>query len=117
MVRPEATDFLRAGIKASSARQSVIANNIANLNTPSFRRQAVNFEALMNEALQSGDHADPAGVAPMVIRPQNTLVDANGNDVNLDSEVGDLIKNSAMYKTYFRLLGKMVKQMEMAIGS
>ncbi len=117
MVRPEATDYLRAGIKATSTRQSVIANNMANANTPGYRRMQVNFEALMNEALNSNDQADPTTVSPVLIQPQNTAVDAKGNDVSMDLEVGEMIKNSSMYKTYFRLLGKLARQMEMAMGS
>lgn len=117
MVRPEATDYLRAGLKAASTRQSVIANNIANLNTPGFRRQTVTFETLMDQALKSNDRADPMAVSPVVIQPQDNLADASGNDVSLDSEVGELIKNSSMYKTYFRLLNNLLKQTELAIGS
>lgn len=117
MVKPEAVDYLRAGIKATSARQSAIANNIANVNTPGFRRLAVSFESLMNEALNSNEHADPTAIVPNTYRPMNTVVDANGNDVSMDMEVGEMVKNSSMYKTYFRLLGKLVRQMEMAMGS
>ena len=46
----------------------------------------------------------------------NTTVDSRGNDVDLDVEVGEMIKNGARYKMYVRLLNKMYKQMEMAIG-
>jgi len=37
------TDFIEAGIKAENLRQKSIANNIANLETPNYRRIDVKF--------------------------------------------------------------------------
>ena len=46
MVRePTIVDYLEAGLKVSGLRGKVIANNIANLNTPGFKRSAVEFES------------------------------------------------------------------------
>ena len=50
-----------------------------------------------------------------IVPTMNTPVDARGNDVSLDVEVGELVKNAAMTKTYLRLLNKVYRQMELAI--
>ena len=49
------TDYLQAALKGASLRQAVIANNIANLNTPGYRRRAVAFEKSLAEEGMSED--------------------------------------------------------------
>ncbi|HUT61432.1 MAG TPA: flagellar basal body rod protein FlgB [Phycisphaerae bacterium] len=115
MVRPEAIDYLEAGLRAASLRQTVIANNIANLNTPGFRRAEVQFENLLAKALRSGGDVRPQDIRPLVVKAASAAVGPNGSNVDLDTEVGELIKNSMLTKTYFRLLGKLMQQMELAI--
>ncbi len=51
-------DFLEAGIKAESLRQKAIANNIANLETPGYRRIDVKFMELLAKALDSRGNID-----------------------------------------------------------
>lgn len=114
-MKPEAVEYLRAGLKAVSLRQTVIANNIANLHTPDFRRGEVRFESLLADALKFDSSAAPDAVGPEVFRSMTDEPDAQGNDVSLEVEMGELIKNSSMQKAYLRLLGKLMKQMEMAI--
>ena len=112
---PTITEHLEAALKGASARQAAIANNIANINTPNYRRMAVEFEKHLAEAIADGRKIDLDEIASEFLRPENTPVDANGNDVNLEMEVGEMIKNSAMYKTYMRLLASTYKKMELAI--
>jgi flagellar basal-body rod protein FlgB len=108
-------ELLEAGLKASGLRSKVIANNIANLNTPGYRRQEVRFETLLAKALESPSGANIRKVKPEIFEPRSTPVSGNGNDVNLDAEVGEMIKNGAAYKAYVRLLNRVYKQMELAI--
>ena len=114
-MRPEAADYLRAGLKASGLRQSVIANNIANLNTPDFRRGQVRFESLLADAVKGDSAADPSDVTPEVLHAAAEGPGDQGNNVDLDVEVGELIKNSTLQKAYLRLMTKMMNQMELAI--
>jgi hypothetical protein len=46
-------DILQRTMDASLLRQNVIANNIANVNTPNFKRGQVNFESRLAHALAS----------------------------------------------------------------
>jgi flagellar basal-body rod protein FlgB len=114
-MRPEAVEFVRAGLKATGLRQSVIANNIANMNTPDFRREQVRFESLLADAVKGDSSADPGAVAPEIFRAAGDDGDEQGNNVDMEVEMGELIKNAAMQKTYFRIMTKLMKQMELAI--
>jgi len=108
-------DFLEAGIRAESLRQKAIANNIANLETRGYRRIDVKFEELLAKALNSPGAVDLSKVEPQTHQPEKTPVNSNGNDVSLESEVGQMIKNSLRYKAYIRLLNKKYNQMQLAM--
>jgi flagellar basal-body rod protein FlgB len=108
-------DFLEAGIKGSSLRQAAIANNIANLGTPGYRRVAVAFEKRLARAI-AGGKLNAEDLAKDVLRPKTTPVDANGNDVTLEMEIGEMVKNVGMQKTYLRLLARTYRKMESAMS-
>ncbi len=110
-------DYLIAGLKTASMRGAVIANNIANLETPGYRRRDVEFETMLASAMSRGKEIDLDDIQPRIFQPMNTQVNSSGNDVNIELEVGQMIKNSARYKTYMRLLSKLYSQMQLAIQS
>jgi flagellar basal-body rod protein FlgB len=117
---PESTsivDLLRAGIEAEGTRQKTIASNIANAETPGYRRLDVQFEQLLAKALESGGDVDLKQLDPEVHRPRDTPPKANGNDVSMETEVGNLLKNSLRHTAFIRLLRKRFAQMESAIDT
>lgn len=113
--QPAVTECLEAALRGTSLRQTTIANNIANLNTPNYRRIVVKFEKYLAEAITDGRRINLDEIPMDILQPRNTVVNAQGNDVNLETEVGEMIKNNMMHKTYIRLLAKMYRQMESAI--
>ena len=108
-------DIIEAGIRAESLRQKAIANNVANLNTPEYRRVDVRFKELLAKALDSPGTVDLSEIEAQIYQPENTTVKSNGNDVSLESEVGDMVKNTLRHKAYIRLLQKKYRQMELAM--
>ncbi|MCD6304051.1 MAG: flagellar biosynthesis protein FlgB [Planctomycetes bacterium] len=107
-------EYLEAGLRAADLRERVIGNNIANLQTPGYRRRDVKFEEVLARALAAGG-ADPLAVKPEIVQPGDTPVDATGNDVDLNVEVGELVKNDMKAKVLLRTLAKLYDQMELAI--
>ncbi|OIH98533.1 MULTISPECIES: flagellar basal body protein [unclassified Curtobacterium] len=72
---------LQSALDGLSMRQRVIANNIANINTPGYHAEKVRFEDTLAQSIVDGD----GHVAPTTTRslePTNT----NGNNVDLDEE-------------------------------
>jgi len=110
-------DLIEAGMKIEVVRQKAIASNIANLETPGYRRVAVRFEDLLVKALESSDSIDPQDIEPEIYQPMDTPIRANGNDVSLEAEVGDLIENSLRYRTYAKLMQKKLTQLTTAINT
>jgi flagellar basal-body rod protein FlgB len=107
--------LLEAGIKAEETRQRTIASNVANIETPGYRRLDVRFEELLAKALHSQKAADAGSVEPEVFQPGSTPIKSNGNDVNMEMEIGDMLKNSSRETAFVRLLRKKFAQIENAI--
>jgi flagellar basal-body rod protein FlgB len=110
-------DFLEAGIRVESLRQKAIASNIANLETPGYRRIGVKFEELLARALDSSGAADLSEMEAQIYQLNTTPVKSNGNDANLEVEVGEMVKNTLRHKVYIRALSKKYRQMELAIST
>ncbi|QEE60180.1 flagellar biosynthesis protein FlgB [Salinibacterium sp. dk2585] len=72
---------LGSALDGLSQRQRVIANNIANVNTPGYKAQRVLFEDALAKSVREGDGAVAATVADSL---EPTRLD--GNNVNLDTE-------------------------------
>jgi len=117
MAKTGMVELLEAGLRAEALRQKAVANNIANLQTPGYRRMDVKFEQLLAKALESGNEVDTDGIEAEIFQPKNTAVNPNGNDVNLEAETGELIKNSMRQKAFIRILGKKYSQIDLAVNS
>ena len=108
-------DLLQTGIRAEGLRQQAISSNIANMETPGYQRVEVKFEELLAEAMDSSSTLDLDDIEPEMFSPHDTPVKSNGNDVNLEAEIGDLVKNSLQHTAYVRILNKKLAQIENAI--
>jgi len=110
-------ELLEAGLRAEGLRQQAIASNIANAETPGYRRVDVRFEQVLAKAIESGNRLDVEGLEPQIYRPQQTTVKPNGNDVDLEHEVGQMVQNSIRQRTFVRLLARKYQQMSMAMDT
>lgn len=72
-----------------SARQKLVASNIANADTPGYRTQDINFRSEFENAV--------AGHPPATIEPEGLPVKADGNNVNLDREARLLAENALRF--------------------
>ena len=111
------TAYLRAAAQLQAVRQKIIANNIANIDTPGYQRKDVSFQQQLTRAIESGTTGALQNIKPEIVTPQNTPVKANGNDVSLEIEIGDMVDNSTKYKLYLGLLKKIGSQKRLAIDT
>jgi flagellar basal-body rod protein FlgB len=112
---PDLVNRIESGLKGASLRQALIANNLANLDTPGFRRNDTRFESALADAIAEGKPIDLSDADDWIITPGETPVSPNGNDVSLDREVGEMAKNISAYKTYVRLLNRSYRQFDIAM--
>ena len=92
---------LKVAVAGLSARQTAIANNIANIETPGYQARKVKFEEALRGAVANG--RAPGSVTPSVhdsLEPTRL----NGSNVNLDEETLSHIDTSMRYQLTLRAL-------------
>ena len=109
--------LLESSLRAEHMRGQATANNIANLETPGYRTLGVKFEEMLSKALEGGGSAGAGEIKPEVFAACETPVKENGNDVVLEREIGDMVKNTLRQKTYLRILSKKYSQLELAMNT
>lgn len=96
-------DLLLRLMRATDLRSKVIANNIANMDTPGYRRQVVRFEDLLQQAATRGGAA-MARVEPEIVDDLLTPGRPDGNNVTLELEMNSSRQNGLMSDLYTSLL-------------
>jgi flagellar basal-body rod protein FlgB len=109
-------NYLESAMRAEGTRQQAIANNIANMNTPGFRRSDIDFQDVLSKAINSGDKIGKHEMIPELLQPHVTALKSNGNDVHLEHEIGEMVKNTLRHKTFMLLLRKKYGQYKLAMG-
>lgn len=97
-------------LDSSALTQRVIANNVANVNTPGFKKSYVSFQDQLRRALDAkapdmatasprhfGGRADIAGVSPRVVQERDTAMRYGQNNVDIDQEMVNLAANEIIY--------------------
>lgn len=98
-------NILKKAADASWKRNEVISNNIANVDTPGYKRKDVQFESYLMGALTGDGSLDRrvANVRMDTINPQvytdysNLSYRMDGNNVDIDTETAMLAENQIRY--------------------
>lgn len=125
-------NLLQKGLDAAWTRNSVITNNIANVDTPGFKSSSVEFETEMRRAMEaeSGgfstkttrpEHFEfssgSAGkVNPAVVSNNNTSYRSDGNNVDIDYESIELAKNTFWYYSMIEQVSSEFAKLRTAIS-
>lgn len=120
---------LQGALEAANTRQQVISNNIANNDTPYFKRSDVSFESLLQQEMNGdlpvlkGKKTDsrhfnigPISSVPTAIISQDhsTIMNNNLNNVDIDQEMSLLADNQLRYNTYISLMNEKIEMMRTA---
>ncbi len=89
----ESIGILNFALDAVVDQQQVIANNIANQDTPGFQASDVSFESSLASALQGG------GTASVSTTPEGLTSGTNGNNVSISSEMTAMEENNLENQT------------------
>lgn len=90
-----------------SARQRLVASNIANVDTPGYRTRDLNFR---HEYLSLAQ-----GRAPAVVEVEGLRVKNDGNDVSLDRESRLLAENALRFQVASSLIRGQIRAVKAAI--
>jgi flagellar basal-body rod protein FlgB len=127
--------LLEKGLDTESLRRKVIANNIANVDVPHFKRSEVNFESQLKRVImeRSDENANlPAlmndsrhipffiprdihGVNNRVNLDYSTTYRNDGNNVDIEKEMVDAATTTMRYNAYVTSLNNNFKMLKIAI--
>ena len=125
MIEPVANNtnyqLARKLLDASVMRQEAIATNIANADTPGFRRLDVSadFSQALKAQFASGARPSPGAIDSLTPRlavdPTVRAVRPDGNSVELESELMAMGRNRVDHEFLTELVSRNIKQLRMAI--
>lgn len=78
--------------------------NMANIDTPGYRAQGMDFEAEMRQAMAGVDAGPDRMAAPRVFQVDGLIVRPDGNNVSMDRESLHLAEAQLKFKTGVALL-------------
>jgi len=127
-------DILQRNMHTASLRRQVIANNIANAETPNFKRSYVNFEAELSRALASErlntsigvltherhipfeKPIDYRDVRPKLVLDYLTTAKNNGNNVDIERELMQATENQMLYELMSSAVSFQFNQIDIVLG-
>lgn len=116
-------------LDGSWLRNSLITNNLANANTPGFKRQDVDFHQVLQDFLGQGN-LSMVRTNPMhmplgqdasenmtfnVNTESGTSIRRDENNVNVDTEMAELAKNQIYYDTVVDSINGDIRRLRTAI--
>lgn len=110
----------------SWTRESLITNNLANVNTPGYKRQDINFESVLRKALGSSKYVpldtkinemNMDELTPMVYTDHgNYSYRLDGNNVDIDTENVELASEQIRYEALTTSIDSEFSRIKIAIG-
>jgi flagellar basal-body rod protein FlgB len=107
---------LERALSGSSLRQQAIAENIANVNTPGYRRKDVDFASALHQAWNAGENA-VGSVNPTTVTDNSTVMRADGSSVDIDTEAAEQAKNGLTYEAVSTVMKTRISIIKSAIGT
>ena len=105
---------LETAIRGSAMRQTTLAANVANANTPGYRRQDVDFHGALQAAMESGTNVEHVAFSAGV--DSSAPMQADGNAVDIDVENANLAKNGLEYEALVSVASACIAIIKAAMG-
>jgi len=108
----------RKMLDAAALRQEAIAANIANAETPGYRRLDVNFDFAdqLRSSLRTGELDRTMEIKPKLVEDTHArTVRPDGNTVEIEHELLAMNRNAAEYDYLTEIVSRNIKQLKLAI--
>lgn len=122
-IGPEAIEALQGAMRFRVARESVLAANVANADTPGYRRRDLSFEGVLADQTARMTSTDPRHFPARGSDPERARVELgprgtrpDGNGVNLDEELVSAHRNAGAFIDQANVLARVSSLVRTAIG-
>lgn len=112
---PQINNIGRAMSRATE-RQALLSGNLANVNTPGYKRKDIDFNIVLDEEMGRGANSfAQADKSSHDAQSQPTSATADGNNVDLEHEVMSLAETELRFQTLARMTNKYFSNLNYAI--
>jgi len=109
---------LDQALAGAAQRQQALANNIANANTPGYKRMDVDFHSALQKAFDSSDPSTAVSNVSFDTQTDTTTsTSADGNNVDMDTEMANLSENSLEYQSLVTVARSRLQMLQIAMGT
>ncbi len=109
-------DLVLGLLNAEERNYSVVANNLANVDTPGYRTMRVRFSDELSKLVDGrGELLPGRNVQTEVWQPMYADASLDGNDVTLEREITELNKNQLRMRFYLGVLDGRIRRLRAAI--
>jgi len=122
-------DFMGNLLDVKIKRYELISNNLANVDTPGYKRYDISFEELLKNRLNkrsipltttNDKHIDTKkqlmDIKPTIYREQEYSYRNDNNNVDIDKEMVEMVKNTFSYNIISEQISKNFKILQTAIS-
>ncbi|WP_425806991.1 flagellar basal body rod protein FlgB [Desulfitobacterium sp. Sab5] len=119
---------LEKGLDASSLRQKVLSDNVANVDTPNFKRSDVDFQTVLGSVIGEEGGDLPLKVTmpqhisgtqnisqKAVITDQSSTFRNDGNNVDIEREMANVAENGLYYNSVTQAITSQLGLLRMVI--
>lgn len=116
---------LGQSLDAAAAKNNIISENIANVDTPNYKTKDVAFKSVLQNALNDEFHAKRTNPKHLsfdgemdtykIVEKNNTSYNHNGNNVDMDKEMAELGKNQIYYQSLVERMNGNFRNLETVI--
>lgn len=124
----DSVNLFKKSLDASWMKNTAITKNIANINTPGYKREVVEFDSVLKNYLDSnsskmavtnekhiGIANSVTGLDPKVTKEVDTSFRIDENNVNIDVEMTEFSKNIIKYNAMTQQVTSQLKRIRLAI--
>ena len=106
--------FQTNALTLRAQRQTLLAANIANSDTPNYKAVDFDFAKALSSAQSAADTGSPTA-PPEVLYREPSQASLDGNSVDMDAERAQFADNTVRYEAALRVLGAQIKTMLAAV--
>jgi flagellar basal-body rod protein FlgB len=114
------TEIMERALDLNWIRQQLISNNIANVDTPGYKRVDVDFKSSLIKALNNHDNNSKSrlnahDLEPVFVESEELTLSNDGNNVDIEKEMSQQAVNLLQYALLTRLVSDQLGMLRTAI--
>jgi flagellar basal-body rod protein FlgB len=120
----DSVEQVTRGLSFATARHILLAQNLANIETPGFQARDLTFDDYLQPSLQLVSADLPPGLqpigaggrAPRIVAVADQATRLDGNNVHLDRQMARLAENTLYQNTLVQILNTQFNTLKLAIS-